>query len=103
VGWKLETAKGALRLGLEGASTPGGKSKSSCPNTALANLSGLSKPTKQTRNGNASANATGSIGNFKAIATGSEISKARTAEEMMANGSQNEEPRFRDRRSLRRR
>ena len=101
MGWKLGTAKGALPLGFEGASTPGGRSKCSCPNTALASLSGLSNPTVQTKNGNASVNATGSIGIFKAIAIGREMSKARTAEERMANGSQNDEPRFRERRRRR--
>jgi len=97
----LGTAKGALALGLEGASTPGGISKCSCPNTALANLSGLSNPTVHTRNGNASVNATGSIGIFKAMAIGRARSKARTAEETIANGSQNDEPRFRERRRRR--
>ena len=36
--------------------------------------------------------------NQEAIATGREMSKARTAEERMANGSQNDEPRFQERR-----
>lgn len=101
MGWKLGTAKGALPLGLEAASTPGGKSRCSCPNTALANLSGLSNPTVQTKNGNASVNATGSIGIFKLIAIGSAMSKARTADEMIANGSQNDEPSLRERRRRR--
>ena len=85
---------------LEGAS-PGGKSKCSCPNTVLASLSGLSNPTVQTKNGNASVNATGSIGIFKLIAIGRARRRARTAEEMMANGSQKDEPRVRERRRRR--
>ena len=39
MGGKLGAAKGALALSLEGASTPGGRSKCSCPNIALASLS----------------------------------------------------------------
>jgi hypothetical protein len=39
--------------------------------------------------------------NQEAIAIGREMSKARSAEERMANGSENDEPRFRERRSRR--
>jgi len=66
-------------------------------NTARARRRGLSNPTVQTRKGRASVRATGSMGMLSAIAKGRERTRARTEEDMMAQGSQKLEPRARER------
>lgn len=62
-------------------------------NTARASLTGLSKPTVQTRKGSASLRATTSIGIFATLAMLNARSRARTPEEMMAAGMERVEAR----------